>query len=188
MRRKTFLVFAVTVVICAVVTVAPVALAGKMHGASGAHKGGGTRDYRIPSPSMEPTLPVGSIIEANVGGFPLIRGSIYVFHPNGVGDTALYGNHVATVTYIKRLVGMPGDWLRSANGHVQICGGPAGHGCRPLSEPYVSSTTISFPLIHVAAGHYFMMGDNRQFSDDSRDWGSIRPSQFIGRFLKIVRR
>ena len=109
------------------------------------------------------------------------RGDILVFHPNGIGDTALAGNHVASVTYIKRLIGLPGDWVQAANGHVQICTGPPGEGCKTLKEPYVSSTQQNFGPIHVPAGHYFMMGDNREFSDDSRDWGSIKKSQIIGR-------
>jgi signal peptidase I len=146
------------------------------------------KPYRIPSGSMERTLHVGDRVLAVRFLYRLEdphRGDIIVFHPNGVGGQALYGDHVATVTYIKRLIGMPGDWVQATGGHVQICTGPAGQGCRTLVEPYVSSTQIKFSPIHVPAGHYFMMGDNREFSDDSRDWGSIRKSQIIGRAFMI---
>jgi len=131
------------------------------------------KPYRIPSPSMERTLHVGDRVLAVRFLYRFEdphRGDILVFHPNGIGDTALYGDHVASVTYIKRLIGMPGDWVQASNGKVQICTGPAGQ---------------KFSPIHVPAGHYFMMGDNRQFSDDSRDWGSITKKQIIGRAFMI---
>jgi signal peptidase I len=146
------------------------------------------KPYRIPSPSMERTLHIGDRVLAVRFLYHFEkphRGDIIVFHPNGIGDTALYGDHVATVTYIKRLIGLPGEWVQAANGHVQICTGPAGQGCKTLNEPYVSSTQVKFSPIHVPAGHYFMMGDNRQFSDDSRDWGSITKKQIIGRAFMI---
>jgi signal peptidase I len=147
------------------------------------------KPYRIPTGSMERTL------HARVDRVLAVRfiyrfedprrGDILVFHPNGVGGQALYGSHVATVTYIKRLVGLPGEWVQATHGHVQICTRPAGRDCRTLKEPYVSSQQTDFGPIHVPAGHYFMMGDNREFSDDSRDWGSIRKSQIIGRAFMI---
>jgi signal peptidase I len=146
------------------------------------------KPYRIPSPSMEKTLHVGDRVLAVRFLYHFEnphRGDIIVFHPNGIGNTALYGDHVASVTYIKRLIGLPGDWVQASNGHVQICTGPAGQGCKTLNEPYVSSTQVKFSPIHVPAGHYFMMGDNREFSDDSRDWGSIKKSQIIGRAFMI---
>jgi signal peptidase I len=146
------------------------------------------KPYRIPSPSMERTLHIGDRVLAVRFLYHFEnphRGDIIVFHPNGIGDTALYGDHVASVTYIKRLIGLPGEWVQASNGKVQICTGPAGQGCRTLNEPYVSSTQVKFSPIHVPAGHYFMMGDNRQFSDDSRDWGSITKKQIIGRAFMI---
>ncbi|HEY1478582.1 MAG TPA: signal peptidase I [Gaiellales bacterium] len=146
------------------------------------------KPYRIPSGSMETTLHVGDRVLAVRFLYRFEdphRGDIVVFHPNGTGNQALPGNHVATVTFIKRLIGMPGDWIRGVNGHVQICTGPAGQGCKTLNEPYVSSTQQNFEAIHVPAGHYFMMGDNRDFSDDSRDWGPIAKSQIIGRAFMI---
>jgi len=142
------------------------------------------KPYRIPSPSMERTLHIGDRVLAVRFLYHFEnphRGDIIVFHPNGIGDTALYGDHVATVTYIKRLIGLPGDWVQASNGHVQICTGPAGQGCKTLNEPYVSSTQVKFSPIHVPAGHYFMMGDNRGASSDSRVFGPIKRSTIIGR-------
>jgi signal peptidase I len=146
------------------------------------------KPYRIPSGSMESTLHIGDRVLAARFLYRFEdphRGDILVFHPNGVGDQAIYGTHVATVTYIKRLIGMPGDWVRATHGHVQICTSQAATTCKTLNEPYVSSTQIDFRPIHVPAGHYFMMGDNREFSFDSRDWGSITKRQIIGRAFMI---
>jgi signal peptidase I len=146
------------------------------------------KPYKIPSSSMERTLHEGDRVLAVRFLYKLEsphRGDIIVFHPNGIGDTALFGDHVASVTYIKRLIGLPGEWVQASNGHVQICKGPAGQGCRTLNEPYVSSAQANFSPVHVAAGHYFMMGDNRANSDDSRDWGTITKSQMIGRAFMI---
>jgi signal peptidase I len=140
------------------------------------------KPYRIPSGSMERTFHIGDRVLAVrfLGHFEdPHRGDILIFHPNGVGDRALAGDHVASATFTKRLIGEPGDWVQAANGHVQICSA-SGRGCHTLHEPYVSSPQADFGPIHVPQGHYFMMGDNRADSDDSRDWGSIRKSQIIG--------
>jgi signal peptidase I len=142
------------------------------------------KPYRIPSGSMERTFHIGDRVLAVRFLYHLEdpkRGDILIFHPNGIGDQALAGDHVASTTFTKRLIGLPGDWVRGVQGHVQICTGPSGKGCKTLNEPYVSSTQGDFAPVHVPDGHYFMMGDNREFSDDSRDWGTIARSQIIGR-------
>jgi signal peptidase I len=141
------------------------------------------KPYRIPSGSMERTFHIGDRVLAARFLYHFEdphRGDILMFHPNGVGDQALPGTHVSSATFTKRLIGLPGDWVSAVNGEVRICTGRT-TGCSPLKESYVSSTQDEFGPIHVPAGHYFMMGDNRQDSDDSRDWGTITRSQIIGR-------
>jgi signal peptidase I len=142
------------------------------------------KPYRIPSGSMERTFHIGDRVLAARFLYHFEdpqRGDILMFHPNGVGDQALPGDHVASTTFTKRLIGLPGDWVSASQGHVQVCTTGPAQGCKTLNEPYVSSTQQDFGPIHVAAGHYFMMGDNRQDSDDSRDWGTITKKQIIGR-------
>jgi signal peptidase I len=141
------------------------------------------KPYRIPSGSMERTFHIGDRVLAARFLYHFEdphRGDILMFHPNGVGDQALPGTHVASATFTKRLIGLPGDWVSAAHGHVQVCTTRT-TGCTTLKESYVSSTQDDFGPIHVPAGHYFMMGDNRQDSDDSRDWGTITRKQIIGR-------
>jgi signal peptidase I len=146
------------------------------------------KPYKIPSPSMESTLHRHDRVLAVRFLYRFEnphRGDIVIFHPNGEGNQAIDIPHVASVTFIKRLIGLPGEWVQGSNGHVQICTGPAGQGCRTLIEPYVSSPQANFSPVHVPAGHYFMMGDNRANSDDSRDWGPIAKSQIIGEAFAI---
>jgi signal peptidase I len=156
------------------------------------------KPYRIPSESMEPTLNVGQRVLVNRIGNRFSDpevGEIMVFHPPtgseqeiqcgnpGQGDghqqpcgTPTKGK--ADVNFIKRVVAGPGDTLAIVNGHVirngkrakesfiRECGG--GGGCdfrRPIRIP---------------PDHWFMMGDNRGESDDSRFWGPVPKKWIIG--------
>ncbi len=91
------------------------------------------------------------------------RGDIIVFrYP---GDIKL--------TYVKPVIGLPGDRLQMNNKQVFLNG-------RPIDEPYkvhqsaeVLPSRDSFPEIAVPAGHYFALGDNRDNSADSRVWGFV---------------
>ena len=159
------------------------------------------KPYRIPSPSMVPTLDVGQRVLTNrLVNHPSV-GDIVVFHPpagatpppNGNGPPICGNpnqgeNHSApcdtptpaksSQTFIKRVVGGPGDRIQIINGHVirngvrekdgyiEACGGADGCNMR---------TTITVP-----PGDYFMMGDNRGESDDSRFWGPVPDKWVIG--------
>jgi signal peptidase I len=136
------------------------------------------KPYRIPSGSMEPTLAIGQRVLTNrLDGSPGL-GDIVVFHPPAGADPAnpICANanqgpghqqpcgksvpHESNTTYIKRVVGLPGDHIAIRNGHVYR------NGVRE-KDSYI-----------VACGDYFMMGDNRGNSDDSRFWGPV-PSKWI---------
>jgi signal peptidase I len=152
------------------------------------------KPYRIPSESMVPTLQVGQRVLVNrIGNAfndPEI-GEIMVFHPpQGAESQTCGGRQVAgqacdketpqkaSVNFIKRVVAGPGDRVAIVNGHVILngkrqkedfiapCG--AGEGCN-LPKP-----------ITIPPGHYFMMGDNRGQSDDSRFWGPVPKKWIIG--------
>ena len=139
------------------------------------------KPYRIPSRSMEDTLLVGDRVLADRISWRFSdpqRGDIVVFHPPGAGPVL-----------IKRIVGMPGDALSLRDGEVFVNGGR-------LAEPYVRrvdgrpeptepfGTGLPWALQQpytVPAGSYFMMGDNRTDSGDSRDFGPIARGQLVGR-------
>jgi signal peptidase I len=156
------------------------------------------KPYRIPSESMVPTLEVGQRVLVNRIGNrfedPHI-GEVLVFHPPQGSDSDTCGDNKrregqacdlptpkeASVNFIKRVVAGPGDRLAVRNGHVVLngklqkepfinntCQGDAGRGCNLPSE------------ITVPPGHWFMMGDNRGQSDDSRFWGPVPRSWIIG--------
>jgi signal peptidase I len=155
------------------------------------------KPYRIPSPSMEPTLQVGQRVLVNrIGnrfGDPSV-GDITVFHPPAgaqappgeqcggptpSGQVCLRETRTKTdsITFIKRIVAGPGDRIRIVGGHVIRNG-------KRVNEPYTAPCAGSgcdFPReVTVPAGHWFMMGDNRGDSDDSRFWGPVPRGWIIG--------
>ena len=153
------------------------------------------KPYRIPSPSMVPTLVEGQRILVNrIGnrfGDPSV-GDIVVFHPpagaeNGdqCGEQPAAGAACdmptpdrADVNFVKRVVAVPGDKLSIEDGHVVLNG-------KRQSEPFIrpcgQGSDCDFPkTITVPADHYFMMGDNRGASDDSRFWGPVPEDWIIG--------
>ena len=154
------------------------------------------KPYRIPSGSMEPTLHIGQrILAYRLSTHPGV-GDVVVFHPPAgadpmppvCGNAGQGGGHPqacdrpttqrSSQTFIKRVVGVPGDRLRILNGHVYRNGVREKDSyiapCQPGSE-------CNFPkTIVVPAGDYYMMGDNRGDSDDSRFWGPVPQKWIIG--------
>jgi len=167
--------------------------------------------FQIPSPSMENTLLVGDYLLVNklvygkgsVGDYfmpyrRVRRGDIIVFH-----YPVNPSQH-----FVKRVIGVPGDRVRLVNKQVFVNGvalrEPYAHFIRPANDPFRDS----FPRLDVApgetpewwlllrklvedgqlivpAGHYFVMGDNRDDSYDSRYWGFVPQANIIGRPLLI---
>ena len=146
------------------------------------------KPFQIPSQSMESTFHVHDRIIAARFLYHFTdpaRGDIIVFHPNGQGDQAFRSDQIASVVFVKRLIGMPGEWIYASGGKVHVCTRSATSGCRTLHESYVSSRQDDFSPVHIPPNRYFMMGDNRANSDDSRDWGPIRRTQIIGRAFMV---
>jgi signal peptidase I len=162
------------------------------------------KPFRIPSPSMVPTLKVGQRVLVNrLGphfGDPS-RGDIVVFKPPKGSDDQRCGiprepsdghpcekptSEQSTNNFIKRVVGLPGEWIKVQNNRAYI--GKTETGTFVLQkEPFIEKGTPCEELcnlpkpIRIPAGHFFMMGDNRGASDDSRDWGPVPKKWVIGR-------
>ena len=146
------------------------------------------KPYKIPSPSMVPTLEPHDRV--------LVARFLYHFTAPARGDIVVFKYPLDPhVVFIKRLIGLPGDTLSLNDGHVYV------NGVRQ-NEPYVlkvngqteptnpapalSGSTMTDPWslnrpYTVPPGHYFMMGDNRLDSDDSRVWGPVPARDLIGK-------
>ena len=156
------------------------------------------KPYKIPSRSMEPTLKVGQrVLVDRIGmhfGGPKV-GQVVVFHPPKDAEQQVCGPapHMVTpggapcdapepeeasVNFIKRIVGGPGDVISIVEGHV------IRNGVREKDsyiKPCGASQECNFPTpIKIPPGHWFMMGDNRGESDDSRFWGPVPTGWIIG--------
>ncbi len=162
------------------------------------------KPYRIPSGSMEPTLAIGQRVLVNrIGtdfGGPHV-GEIAVFHPPEGAEQEECGPspHViklggaacsqpvpqqSSVNFIKRVVAGPGDEIYIKEGHVYRKAAGETTFVRE-QDSYIRecgvSPECSFPdPIKIPAGHWFMMGDNRGESDDSRFWGPVPTGWIIG--------
>lgn len=152
------------------------------------------KPYRIPSPSMVPTLALSDRIIVTRFLYHFTspsRGDIIVFHPNGVGSKVFLAPTASSENYVKRLIGLPNEWIGASNEKVYVCSQraparldqpAATAGCRYLNEPYThGQPTDSFGPVKLGPKEYFMMGDNRTNSEDSRFWGQIKEPQIIGR-------
>jgi signal peptidase I len=138
--------------------------------------------FFIPSASMDPTLKVHDRILVNKLSYhmhPVHRGDIVVFKrsPNmrtTEGDIK---------DLVKRVIGLPGETIQSTpDGHIEIDG-------HLLTESYLPPGTQLGPPIPkqvIPPGHYFVMGDNRTDSSDSRFFGPIARSQIIGRAFLLI--
>ena len=155
------------------------------------------KPYQIPSGSMEPTLDIGQrvLVSRFIYDFKDPKpGDIVVFHPpagaDGAGATCGAVKPAteacpkptaaeSSQNFIKRIVAGPGDTLSIKEGH------PVVNGVEKTDEPYITpcggGSVCNMPkTITIPKGHYFMMGDNRGASDDSRFWGPVPEDWIIG--------
>jgi len=154
--------------------------------------------YRIPSSSMEPYLncakgPANPGCLGNSSDRVLAcricldfsspsRGEVVVFNtpPKAVAACTEGG------TFVKRIIGMPGDTVWENDKAFIFIRGPGQKKFHKLNEPYISAEARRNDLghrnqrWHVPEGEYFMMGDNRGESCDSRQWGSVPRANLIG--------
>lgn len=153
------------------------------------------KPFRIPTGSMLPTLEEEQRVLVDRVSFRFSEpetGDIVVFHPPLGSERGRQcgAQHpldqacpeptpeAADTNYIKRVVGVPGDDLSVVDGQVFING-------EPLDEPYVRPNQTcgicNLPKeITIPPGHFFMMGDNRGASADSREWGPVPEDWIVG--------
>lgn len=133
----------------------------------------GVVPYHIPSHSMAPTLVRGDYILANT--------SVYSDQAPKVGDIVVFRYPKdPEVSYVKRVVGTPGDRVRITAGHLYV-------NDREIEQPYIDPrnnrdpASINLAERVIPQGRFFVMGDNRDHSNDSRYWGDLPAENVIGR-------
>lgn len=127
----------------------------------------------VVSSSMKPTL--------KIGDYVLVNKFTYIFSEPKNGNIIVFKSppeaspEEPDEILIKRVIGRPGDTVWVSNGSVFRNG-------ERLSEPYVSEPiSYNVPQFQVPAGKLYVLGDNREESDDSHDWGLLSRDKVIGR-------
>ena len=166
--------------------------------------------FQIPSSSMVPTLQVGDYILVNKYRYglrlPVTRTKIWDMASPQRGDVMVfYPPHANDQYYIKRVIGIPGDrvqyrnkqltvngeaipreWLVDAEGTARMQIGletPRGDRAHPVQVDLMRPARDFFVVVR--PGHYFMMGDNRDNSSDSRVWGQVPEADIVGEAVAI---
>jgi len=166
--------------------------------------------FQIPSSSMVPTLEVGDYILVNKYTYgirlPVIRTKVLALNNPQRGDVVVFfPPHMNDTYFIKRVVGLPGDTVEYRNKQIFVNGD--GVEREPVAEQFAQSshnitgreslgesehlmqvdirrTSSDFSVV-VRPGHYFMMGDNRDNSSDSRVWGQVSERDIVGKAFAI---
>lgn len=162
--------------------------------------------FRIPSGSMEPTLYAGDFILVNKFDFgvrlPVVNTRILDTGSPQRGDIAVFRYpEDPSVAFIKRIVGLPGDRLEYRDKQLYVNGVPAPTRKEGVSNGYETRLEQLGEVDHtiqirqgqrnmpweyvVPEGHYFVMGDNRDNSRDSRFWGPLPEGNLIGKAFLI---
>lgn len=139
----------------------------------------------IPSDSMVPTLAIGDRL--------VVEKISYHLHPPQFGDIIVFDpppqlqemGYAKDQAFIKRVIGQPGQTIEVRSGQVFRDG-------QALTEPYIAELPEYYmPAVTVPEGYYFVMGDNRNNSNDSHIWGFLPQENIIGRawlrFYPLVR-
>lgn len=130
-----------------------------------------TGRFRIQGSSMEPTLLGGQFVITDKVSYKIgepRRGDIIVFiGPRGARPAQ-------EEDYIKRIIGLPGETVSVSGGQVSINGAP-------LNEPYIAEPGRYSNTWTIGPDEYFVLGDNRNHSNDSHDWGLLKRGAILGK-------
>ncbi len=107
---------------------------------------------------------------------------VYHFEPLRRGDIVVFSYPLdPSKSYIKRAVGLPGEWVSIEKGQVFVNG-------KLLKEPYIPRGYLdheSYPPVHVEPDHYYVLGDHRESSNDSRVWGTVDRKYIYGKAVFV---
>jgi signal peptidase I len=124
---------------------------------------------RIEGSAMRPAFKDGDKVIMNKPPGEIGRGDVIMF---------LYPEDHSRM-YIKRVIGLPGEKIEIKSGRIYINGAPLDE---PYLDPEYNSENVEFPEETIPEGHYFVMGDNRDNSSDSRAWGTVPKELITGKY------
>ncbi len=130
------------------------------------------QSYHIDGPSMQPGLTSNEYV--------MVNKVVYLFHAPERGDVIVFHfPRDTTQDYIKRIVGLPGDTIETDGTRLWVNG-------TLLDEPYISApSNQQAAKWKVANNEYFVVGDNRPVSDDSRAWGFVPRNYIVGKAAMV---
>ncbi len=131
------------------------------------------QSYQVTNVSMQPTLVSGEHVVVNKLS--------YLFHPPERGDVIVFHWPLDTTQdFIKRIIGIPGDVIKTDYAHVWV------NGVLLNEQPYVSASVNNVAKVWtLGPNQYFVMGDNRPASSDSRDWGVVPRDYIVGKAVFV---
>ncbi|MBI2871896.1 MAG: signal peptidase I [Chloroflexi bacterium] len=150
------------------------------------------QNFRVEGSSMQPTLQNGQLLLVNKAVYDRIdleRTSQFLHLPRSLGERLVYLFHPPrrgeiivfrfpldeSRNFVKRVIAVPGDSVEIRGGRVYVNG-------KRLEEPYVKAPSFSEEeSMTLGTDQYFVMGDNRIASNDSREWGPVPLKDIIGR-------
>ena len=150
------------------------------------------QNFRVQGPSMRPTLEEGEYVIVNklvymrlqprgiVRFVPFVDleepQSVFPFHPPRRGEVIIFRfPRDESRDFVKRVIGEPGDKVEIKQGQVVVNG-------VTLNEPYITRHDKSnMARVTIPPDNYFVLGDNRRASNDSRDWGPVPIKNVVGR-------
>jgi len=166
--------------------------------------------FQIPSSSMVPTLQVGDYILVNKYTYgirlPVLRTKVVSLNEPQRGDVMVFfPPHMNDTYFIKRVVGLPGDTVSYRNKRIYVNGEPVEQQPLAVMPDGRSSYQVGLEVLGeanhlmqvdarrpsrdfsvvVKPGHYFMMGDNRDNSSDSRVWGQVPEKDIVGKAFAV---
>lgn len=149
--------------------------------------------YVVSGSSMEPTFDNWDYLVTDRLSYRLVepkRGDVVVFCLPHAGECSLFdrlkkGTWFAPRTLIKRVIGLPGETITIEGNAVTIVSAAHPNGVT-LQEPYLSSDNLGGPTgvtTSLGPDEYFVLGDNRRVSSDSRVWGVLPREHIVGRVI-----
>lgn len=135
--------------------------------------------FVVEGSSMEPNFQNAEYLLVNKLSYRMAapqRGDVIVFHPP----------NIPSLNYIKRVIAVPGDKIEIVNGEIKVNGSKLDEPYIPAEKTLVRNSEAANLKQTMGEDQYFVLGDNREHSSDSREWGGVPMANIIGRAWLVV--